>query len=138
MCGRTLRKMELTKKLCAARATLQQHRDGIDVKQSTHAAEQADLVAQIADLDAAKRAATVKLLAMQKAHAGTVRELDAALARERVLTQQLQHQSRSQGEVEASLREQLQIAKESTAKVSFLLFTVTFHANHAHNLTRSP
>jgi hypothetical protein len=24
------------------------------------------------------------------------------------------------------------------AKVSVLLFTVTFHANHAHNLTRSP
>ena len=26
----------------------------------------------------------------------------------------------------------------STSQVGFLLFTVTFYANHAHNLTRSP
>jgi hypothetical protein len=29
-------------------------------------------------------------------------------------------------------------AKGEAVKVSVLLFTVTFHANHAHNLTRSP
>ena len=36
------------------------------------------------------------------------------------------------------LEEMMGKREEHAVKVSFLLFTVTFHANHAHNLNRSP
>ena len=111
-----LDRAELTKKLVAARTSLQQHRDELEVGVTTHAATQAELEAQIAELDAAKRTATVKLSAMQRTHAAMVRKLDEALARESGLTKQMREQSLAHGKVEASLREQLQIAKDSTAK----------------------